>query len=116
MHLYSVSFYRPLDGIQSIRILEIEIVLLLYKGESLWHWVIPPIASPQVYSICYVAMWCVTVATFLLCVVAIPPVSPTFSKPDSGAAKSPSPVHVETATVNTRGRYQFELCTGLLYN
>ena len=50
--------------------------------------------------------------TSLLCSAAVIPVSPASSEPISGTASPPNPM--ETAPVNTRGGYQWDMCTGVL--
>ena len=62
-----------------------------------------------------VCVWvCVTTIQLLASIhfsssAALLPVSPASSEPISGTASSPSPM--ETAPVNTRGRYQWDMCT-----
>ena len=51
----------------------------------------------------------ITSISFLLCSAALLPVSPASSEPTSGTASPPN--LMETAPVNTSGRYQWEMCT-----
>ena len=63
-------------------------------------------------SVCVCDYHTITSISSLLCSAAVLPVSPASSEPTSCATSSPNPV--ETALVTTSGRYQWDMCTGLM--
>ena len=62
--------------------------------------------------VCVCDYYTITSINSLLCSAALLPVSPASSEPTSGTASPPNPI--ETAPVNTRGRYQWDMCTGVM--
>ena len=62
--------------------------------------------------VCVCDYYTITSINSLLCSAALLPVSPASSEPISGTASSPNPI--ETAPVNTRGGYQWEMYTELM--